>query len=969
METLTIMQNNIRSFKTNRYLLSTSLHEYSPDVILLNETNNTQNNIKMLGFNTIQKCKVNYSGTAILIRKPIKFNEIPTYDDSSLAIKIYSAIGPIIIYTHYSPPRHNHINTIPINKILNFNLPTIIIGDFNAKNAIFHNGKGDKIATYKGKQLEYIIKDRNLTFAGPDFHTYVTKTGRGKPDLILLNNKILPFHYHTTQGNFTGSDHLPIIFKISIHPIKLINNKTNLHSLDITQFKNNLKDDVFEDLQNKNVKTMDKVVDSLFENIQVATKNNSKSYTVFPMQSYVPNSKTKQKLKQTVNAFNSHITKGFPPINIINKYKNELDLIILNETKNSWNKVVEIASDNFGKPHSFWQNIHKLLNKNPKKITHLEYNTNPLTSDTSSCDSSDDEEYITDTEKARLMSKSWKKIFQPHNSQEFNNDHTKKVDSWFKDNCGKFKHKSIIDYAQLSPDHPILKPISITEYQNAIKSTKKNKAPGMSGIKLSIIQYLPPNYIKTIIKLYDAVVCTHYWPIKFKTSGMIFIPKPGKTPTNPYNYRPISLLEVIAKLFEKIITQRILYFLEHNNILPQHQFGFRSSKSTTHSIHFILETLKEYKKQHQSSLIATRDITKAFDTVWHEGLIYKINQILNLDDSFTSFIYNYLTNRSIIPHFNQVAGPAFTPKAGVPQGSCLGPIIFITYVHDLPSTIHPNTSLFQYADDLIHIVNSDTKNKNKNKIVIKKMENELNNTLHWERKWKIKTCIEKSNISFIGTTLEALNQLGGVIIENKKIPFNNPVKILGYNLTPYLSINKHIDQIVKRAKFNLAQLYRFKTAPTHIKRYLYIALIRPILEYPSVTLSQANKTNISKLQRIQNKGLRFISNVKLSDRYSSLSLHKKHNLDPVNVRLHNLSNKVLYKMRDLYLPEKEEDKIKPFNKLDPDFILDTIPMFNEKDTVARKMLDNIFNESPRTLQINALLPDINQNTVPIPRYT
>lgn len=969
MDTIVIEQINIRSFFKNRYLLSCSLHLNSPDVILLNETNAYNKTIKLLGYNTIQKCPELHDGVAILVKKSISFYEIPTHDTSSLAIKINTSIGPILIYTHYSPPRHQYINTIPLNKILNYNLPTIIIGDFNAKHPMFNNGRGDKIATHKGKQLVSLITDRNLNFNGPDFNTFQTATGKGKPDLIITSQQILPFHFNIKQGDYVGSDHLPIIFKISIKPIKIVSNKKNLKSLNIDNFKSELKNNRFQPLQNQHINEIDNTLNKIFCNLKTAIDNNTKSFTIVPIQSYIPNAASTCKLNQLTSAYKSYLRYGYPKIQIVNKYKQELNLIILLETKQNWKQVVNLASENFGKPYNFWKSIHRLNDRKTKTNTYLNYHPNPLDSEDDSSDTSDIEDYITPLEKAKLMSKSWKKIYNPHSAPEFNNANTTMVEEWFENNKNKFKYKEIIDFDSLLPTHPILQPIKHKEYNLAIKHTKKNKTPGPTGIKVDIFCYLPKNYNDIIISIFNAIICTHYWPLLFKTSDMIFLNKIGKSPHNPYNYRPISLLETIAKIFEKIITQRLLLYLEHHNLLPEHQFGFRSSRSTTHSIYIIMETLKELRKQKQTALIATRDISKAFDTVWHKGLIYKINQTLNLDDDFTSLIFNYIHDRKIIPKVQGVAGPSFTPNAGVPQGSCLGPIIFLSFVHDIPPPIYPNTSYFQYADDFIHIVNSDSKGKNKNKNAIRKMENELNHTLNWERQWKIKTCIEKCSINYVGTTTEALQQLGGVICDNKQIPLKNPLTILGYKMSNHLTDNFHIDQMINKAKLNLSQLYRFNSAPANVKRYLYIALIRPILEYPCITLEQSSKTNISKIQKIQNKATRFISNVKLSDKNSSYSLHKINRLEPVNVRLHTLAYKTLYKIKNKYFPQNDVNNVY-FNKLLPDFEIAEQPLKEKQTSAIQNLYDNIFlrddNRSPRIFE---LPEDPNSITPPLPIYT
>ena len=173
---LTVMQINIRCWKTNRYVLSTSLCDTNPDIILINETGESEN-IYLQGYQSIQKSNTKYSGVAILISKSIQFTEIPLIDDNVLAIKILTSEGPMHILTAYSPPRESTIPIISINKILNFNLPTLIMADLNAHHPLLHNTRNNN-GNKKGQQIAALMKTRNLHFLGPYFPTFVTKNNQ-----------------------------------------------------------------------------------------------------------------------------------------------------------------------------------------------------------------------------------------------------------------------------------------------------------------------------------------------------------------------------------------------------------------------------------------------------------------------------------------------------------------------------------------------------------------------------------------------------------------------------------------------------------------------------------------------------------------------------------------------------------------------------------------------------------------------
>ena len=318
-------------------------------------------------------------------------------------------------------------------------------------------------------------------------------------------------------------------------------------------------------------------------------------------------------------------------------------------------------------------------------------------------------------------------------------------------------------------------------------------------------------------------------------------------------------------------------------------------------------------------------------TLWLQGLIYRINVTLQLNNQFTSLIFNYVFERNILPTFaNRTANHSFTPKAGVPQGSCLGPILFLIYVHDLPNPFYRNTLIFQFADDIVHVIRSDIGSHNRAEDAQTKITVELERIHHWENKWKIKNSWDKSIISFAGTSLETLERLGGINVNGNPIQITNHIKILGYSFTNLLSSNPHINSITSYTSRNIAKLYRFRSAPVKIKKYLYITLIRPLLDYPCIELNKTTLTNKSKLQKIQNKALRFILDIKLSDGIRSQTMHERAKLDPINIRLAKLTRKMLYKMKDLYVNADDELETAPYARLAIDYQI-------EEDSIKPRM--------------------------------
>ena len=497
MATSCILQLNIRNWYTNKYKLEVDIHNYSPDVILLNETSSTDNHIKLKGYMVTQYCNELYSGVAILVKNNIKFSLLPTRTNDTLAIKYYTTLGPIIICTSYIPPRQNYIPTITLNKILDYNLPTIFISDFNAQHPLFHNTHAhNHNGNTRGAQLASLVVARNLDFLGPNFFTYQVRNRGGTPDLIITNRQFRMFHNNISRGNYVGSDHFPIVFKFNTLPFKIpLNKKLKLDTLNIPRYKEQLAGDEFDDLNRQPVVKLDEVVDTIFNNINSALQNHCITTPIKPIQNYKPTPQIKQKLKQIQAAFRSQLIFGYPNNVIINNYKEEFLNLIVNDKRKEWEKIVKIATDCFGQPSKFWKRIKQLMGNDSTQPSHL------LRQYVFLADSEDErfgemqsEEITEPQDKVEFMKKTWRKVFNPHN---INNQNTRRVDQWFESNRNNFLHDNIINFDNLIDGDPLLRPVSDVELKSSIINTK-DKSPGLSGIRIGPIANLPPNYFNLI---------------------------------------------------------------------------------------------------------------------------------------------------------------------------------------------------------------------------------------------------------------------------------------------------------------------------------------------------------------------------------------------------------------------------------------------------------------------------------------
>lgn len=226
-----------------------------------------------------------------------------------------------------------------------------------------------------------------------------------------------------------------------------------------------------------------------------------------------------------------------------------------------------------------------------------------------------------------------------------------------------------------------LRTITLEEVQKQIVGLKEGKSPGYDLIDTTLIKHLPTNCVQQITKLFNSCLSLKHFPNQWKISKVIMIPKPGKEPTKTSSYRPISLLPILGKLLEKMLLRRMLVHLE--NVIPKHQFGFRERHGTIEQVYRITDTInRALKKKYCSAVFIV--VAQAFDKVWHEGLLYKIKKFL--PSSFFLLLKSYISGRCYEVNYNSETSPLYPIRSGIPQGSILGPVLYLIYTADIPTS-------------------------------------------------------------------------------------------------------------------------------------------------------------------------------------------------------------------------------------------------------------------------------------------
>ena len=420
-----------------------------------------------------------------------------------------------------------------------------------------------------------------------------------------------------------------------------------------------------------------------------------------------------------------------------------------------------------------------------------------------------------------------------------------------------------LSYLSRNPHSFVYFKVDYTEVKKQILSFK-SKPSNIKSIPSFDYKFIVDVISPVLAKLINQSFEEGIFPSCLKTARVIPIHKAGsKLKVN--NYRPISTLQFLSKVIEKLIHARITNFFDRFNLFFKNQFGFLKKRSTNDAILEFTEFCYSALNEKKFTATALLDFSKAFDTIDHNILVKKL-ECYGIRGKSNEWFCLYLANRKQYVEINDKKSITSTITCGVPQGSILGPLLFIIYINDM----HKASSLqcIHYADDTTLF----SKGNNLDDL-IDLTNNELAKIDKWVCANKLSLNINKTGLSICST--KAVTDVRRVKMRNVEINLVNNFKFLGIIIDSNLSFSSHYQNICNKTSRSSSVLSKLGSyVPQPFLRKLYQTMIYPHLNYGIEIWGNSCKTGIKRLQRIQNKCIKIISSTNTCEPsdYASLKL-------------------------------------------------------------------------------------------------
>lgn len=879
---LNIIQWNCAGFSShfNEFKLLTS--NISPLAVCLQETKFKSDFIPHFKnydvyFKNNVSTTIAHGGVAIFVNN--NFESEPFNINSNLQVIAVKISFPFkfVICNIYLPP-NDHISYTEINNIVaQINMPFIFVGDFNAHSHLWSSVKTDA----RGNVIESVILNNDLVLMNkndaPTHFSFAYKTF-STIDLTITSPEICDKFSWYVCNDLHNSDHFPIITKILNSDVTSNRRQTwKMNSADWKKFDVNFEKNInsFSDVNEIEQYIRSRITESASKCIPKTTTNCPKK--IVPWWSQEINELIKKR-KYLLNKF-----KRNQDINIYKEFlkvKYTTRRIIREAQKKSWEEYIEIINSKTSSKEIF-DKIKKINGKAFQNITHLNVNNVNIT----------DKNDI-----SNILGNSFSKISSSENYNEIFKQNQKYINL-----CDQMKYKE-------NKHETYNTEITLNELEFALNRCK-GSSPGPDNIRYEMIKHLKKEEKLYILKFYNIIWSKQEFPSAWREALVIPILKPGKDPSKKDSYRPISLTNCLCKLLERIINNRLNWYLKDKQIIDPRQAAFQRNKCTLDNLATIESDIMESFNKNENVIGVFFDIKKAYDSIYKPIIISRLISI-GIRGNMLIFIANFLKDRTFQCMIGSTLSNIYKQENGVPQGAVLSVSLFLIVINDILNQIKKPSKALLYADDLIVYC------KGKNMIrLTANIQKTINNLSKWSNNVGLQFNENKTVAIRFSRKYNQITNLP-LYLNNQTIEFVNHTKYLGIIFDNKLNFREHIKEIKAKCnrKLNILKILSNSRYGSDQKLLLRIhnIIILSVIDYSSFIIDSICETDLKKLDTVHNAGLRIALGAFKSSPIKSLEIES----GMYSLKYRRLKQLLTYSLKSLALDNEFSKNLNNLQKIE-----------------------------------------------------
>ena len=805
---------------------------------------------------TCQRVKINHKGDNIEVLAAI----ILPQGENSRPIKVMS------VYNH--PENHFPLELITEFKNMRFNgraIPGLILGDFNCPHAAF----GSRTTNGYGSKLLQNINNENLVFFNDGKSTYCSSSSGDSNvlDFVIGEPSTTPLIESCTVSGDIGSDHFPVVttfkHKTNARSYRKVNQSLWAAYIDKDMENLSLTGKVDEDIEN---------VSNIFQNAHSNSIFTPKIKRQKLPHEILVNIRLRKMLLRNRQRATTDLSRK-----LITKRYNQVNHKVQEQLKEFREKEISKMADsicNAENSNKMW----KIFNNFKRECNDIDEPEAPLITPSG--------EFTSDNEsRCKEFARYLRSVHQTPDSPFFDKQFKEQVD-----NC--------IAGQSLENEVNSIPFLDVKQLDCLLMETKSHSAPGEDLVTYDILKICSDKTRKVLCQLLNQCLSQNVFPRAWKSAKVRMLAKPGRDKYQASNYRPISLLSCLGKMLERHIYRHLLVELNQKQFFNENQAGFRKNRMTSEHLFRLAQQVNNGFKERKCTLGLFLDVRAAFDSVWKNGLKYKINKI-GLTKQMRNILFSFLDERTLRVNVNGTWSEIVTLEAGTPQGSCLSPILYLIFVNDVTDVLNlQKLSASQFADDIgLWTTASDVEGAT---YIIQEAVQALE---QWCRKWYVSLHPAKSKLILFTKCFrhKAEVERNGLSIEifNEQVPAVNEADFLGVTFDARLTYEPQIKKSVSKAYKRLNLLRMISSMTTEHKpdmlATLYKSIIRPIFEYSSICTVSCAETHIEKLQLLQNQAIRTI--LKTPNYVSVNDLHDLSAIPRIKEHLISFAQKQLERMK------------------------------------------------------------------------